>query len=198
MNPTDTYSSQEPSTPTDVTARIGRGDNDMPGAAAGTVQKARRAAGKAFDQAKEKVSSVAGERKDAAAAKLGGYTDRLRATAEENEQEDPNIAHFATMAADRMQGVTDYVRNADFSRIRQDAADLAHRHPALFMGGMLIAGLVLGNLAKASVQTLREEGNDFNDGADDHFSEEFGAASSGMGGVSDSFDAEPRNPEPQF
>jgi hypothetical protein len=191
MNPTDT--SANPASATDAVPGIGQGDNART-ASGEARQKIRRVAG----QAKEKLSTAAGSGKEAAAGRIGGYSDRLRATAQAAEQEDPNIAHFANTAADRLQQAADYMRDADFSRIRQDAADIAHRHPALFMGGMFVAGLVLGNLAKASVQTLREDSHDRQDGADDRYSEDESAVNTaGSNPVSDSFDPEPRG-EPQF
>jgi hypothetical protein len=199
MNPTDTQSQQDTSSPTDATSRIGRGDYDRAAETGGPVAKAKRAAGRTVEQAKEKAAQAADTGKGAAADKIGGYSDRLRATARSAEEaEDPNIAQLANSAADRLEQAADYVRNSDLNRLRQDASNIAHRHPALFMGGMFAAGLVLGNLAKASMQTMREDATDEADGADDHYSEETEEAAGEMlGGVSDSFDAEPRGQAPQ-
>jgi hypothetical protein len=198
MNPTDTSASQNPASTTDYVPPIGQGDSAQSAGADAPKQKIRRAAGKTLDQAKEKLSTAAGHGKDSAAGKIGGYSDRLRATARATEQEDPNIAHFVNSAADRLQHAADYVREADLGRLRQDAADAAHRHPTLFMSGMFVAGLVIGNLAKASVRTLREDSHDRADGADDHSSDETGFESAGStGAVSDSFDPQSRG-ETQF
>jgi hypothetical protein len=186
MNPSDPYSSQDSSSTNVAANRLGENEG-------GTAAKAKRAAGRAVDQAKEKVSQATDSGKEAAAGKIGGYSDRLRETARSAEQEDPNIAHFANSAADRLQQVADYVRTADLSRIRQDAGAIAQRNPALFMGGMFAAGLVLGNLAKASVQTMREDTGDDEDSANGGYQEDNEEAAGEMlGGVSDSFDAEPR------
>jgi len=166
MNQTDTFSStQQGNSPSSsATGQAGGGE------ASGTgfrdaADKARQAAGKVATQAKDKVAEVAEEQKGAAADKLGSYSSRLRDTARTaEEQQDPNIAYFADKAADRLESVADYVRTADLSRIKQDAEGIARRNPALFLGGMLVAGLVIGNLAKASVQSLRE--NEQDDGED--------------------------------
>lgn len=200
MNPTDTQSSQDPSSPTDATARIGRGDYDRAAEQGDTGAKVKRAASRAVERAKDTANQAANSGKEAAAGKISGYTDRLRQTARSAEQsDDPNIARLANSAADRLQQAAEYVRTADLSRLRQDAADIAHRHPALFMGGMFAAGLVLGNLAKASVQTMRKDTTDYRDGADDHYSEENDEAAGEMlGGISDSFDAEPRTAGPEI
>jgi hypothetical protein len=202
MNPTDTQSQQDTSASTDATARIGRGDFDRAAELGGPAAKVKRAAGRTVEQAKEQAGRLADTGKGAAADKIGGYSDRLRETARSAEEEDPNIAHLANSAADRLQQAADYVRGADLSRLRQDAANIAHRHPALFMGGMFALGLALGNLAKASVQSLKEgsdDSGDSRDGADDHYSESNEeAAGEILGGVSDSFDAEPRDQSPQL
>jgi len=132
------------------------------------VAKVKGAVASATSQAKDKVAEFADEGKTAAADKVAGYSDRLREAARSAEQdEDSNIAHFADRAADRLEQAADYVRDADFNRLREDATQVARRHPALFMGGMLVAGVVLGNLAKASFQSLGEDDGGFEEGESD-------------------------------
>jgi hypothetical protein len=169
MNQTDTFSTQQGNSPsTSASGPAGRDDPSGSGFRA-TAEKARQAAGKVATQAKDKAAQVADEQKGTAADKLGGYSSRLRAAARvAEEEEDPNIAYFAERAADRLESAADYVRTADLGRMKHDATDVARRHPALFMGGMLVAGLVLGSLAKASVESLRDseprdEGDDFDE-----------------------------------
>lgn len=164
MNQTDTFSTQQgsssPSSASGSTGEVGSAGSTV----RATAEKARRAAGKVANQAKDKVSQVADEQKGAAADTIGRYGSRLRDAARSTEEEDPNIAYFADQAADRLESVADYVRTTDLGRLKDDAAGIARRHPALFMGGMLIAGLIVGNLAKASVASLRE--TEFDDGED--------------------------------
>src|SRR6188768_1461801 len=167
MNQTDTFSAQQGnSTPTSPTGRAGEADS-ADTVFRNTAEKARRAAAKVATQAKDKVAQVAGEQQGAAADKLGGYSSRLRNTARAVGEEDPNIAYFANRAADRLESVADYVRTTDLARLKQDAAGIARRHPALVMGGLLVAGLILGSVVKASVESLREserdDGEDFDE-----------------------------------
>ncbi len=155
MNPTASSIDQSPTTAQPPTGEP-------------TKQKIRRTADQAIDQTKQKVSAAASRGKEATADRLSDYETQLRDTARfAQEEEDPNIAHLANTAADRLQRAADYVRDTNFTQLRQDAADVARRHPSLFMGGMLLAGIVAGNLVKASVQTLREDGQDFSDDADE-------------------------------
>ena len=166
MNPTESSASHS-----STSAPVLRADDPIrqpSRTAAGdpTRQKIRQTASQAIDQTKEKVSAAADHGKEVAARRIGGYSDQLRAKAQSAEEEDPNIAHLANTAADRLQQAADYMRDTDLTRLRQDAADFAQRHPALFMGGMFVAGLLVGSLAKASVQSLREDArgsNDFDD-----------------------------------
>jgi len=134
-----------------------------------TTATIRRAASDLGARAKEQATHLATEQKDTAAEKIGGYSSRLRATARSAESEDPNIAHFADQAADRLESWANYVRETDLDQIKQDVAGIARRHPALFLGGALVAGLVLGSVVKASVQSLQD--NESDDGPD--FDEEY-------------------------
>jgi hypothetical protein len=157
MNSTNTPSPQTPNSPTAFTAKPSENAAGSP--LRETVGKVREAATSTAATAKDKAAAIAGDGKNAAAERVAGYSDRLREAARSAEEaQDPNIAHFAEEAANRLERVADYLRDADFGRLRQDATQLARKHPALFLGGMLVAGLVLGNLAKASVQSLGNAG----------------------------------------
>jgi hypothetical protein len=48
------------------------------------------------------------------------------------------------------------MRNRDFTALRYDAENMARRHPGTFFGGMFLAGLIIGNLVKASRRKLDE------------------------------------------
>lgn len=120
--------------------------------------QAKRSAGNLLNQAKERASTMAEEQKQSAAQHIGRYGTALRDSAKSVEQEDPNVAYFTNRAAERIEQVADYIRSTDLSSLRRDAEDIARRHPALFMGGMLIAGIVVGGLVKVSASTIREEG----------------------------------------
>jgi hypothetical protein len=132
------------------------------------INKGRRTARVALSEAKDTVGRVVLDQKGRAADRVGNYSSAVRESARALEQDDPNVAHFANQAADRIEAVADYIRDSDFSRLREDAEGVARRHPALFMGGMLLAGLVLGNMAKAAGQDLRKKDGDedYSPGAD--------------------------------
>jgi hypothetical protein len=123
-------------------------------------------------RAKEEAARMAAERKETAASRIGSYSEKIHQSARNFEQEDPNIAWFTHRAADRLQGVADYVRNRDLTGLRQDVEQMARRHPAAFFGGLFVAGIVLGNVVKASRRNLDETSRDAGqDGQDDRASE---------------------------
>jgi hypothetical protein len=115
-----------------------------------TKEKLKSATAETAARARDEAGRMAQQKKDDAAGRVAGYSSALHESAKSLEEEDPNIAWFTHRAADRLQGVADYVRTRDFSGLRTDAENVARRHPAAFFGGLFVAGLVLGNVLKAS------------------------------------------------
>ena len=132
-----------------------------------TAAKVKSAASDTVAKARNEAARVATEKKETAANRIGGYSEAIRDTARSIEEKgDPNIAWFTNQAADKLQGVADYLRNSDFACVRGDCEGIARRHPAVFFGGMFFAGLLLGNMMKASQRKLQDSQGefDYNDG----------------------------------
>lgn len=129
-----------------------------------TAARVKETARETKETVKAKVSEVAGqarergeayleEGKERAAGRIEGYGESLRETASRFEREnDPNIAHYTSMMADKLESAASYIRERDFRDLRRDAEDLARRHPAVFFGGMFIAGLAAARFFKASYE----------------------------------------------
>ena len=115
-----------------------------------TAANVKAAASNTAARAKEEAERVASEKKEFAASRLGDFSSAIHDSASSLEEKDPNIAWFTHRAADKLQGVADYMRNRDFADLRRDVEGVARRHPAAFFGGMFVAGLILGNVVKAS------------------------------------------------
>jgi hypothetical protein len=122
-----------------------------------TTAKVKSAVSHTTARAREETARMAAEKKEMAAQRLGSFSSAIHESARSLEQDDPNIAWFTHRAADRLQGVADYVRNRDFADLRYDAESLARRHPLAFFGGLFVAGLVLGNVVKASQRKSRSD-----------------------------------------
>lgn len=129
---------------------------DLKTAATEKARQLRDAATSTFARAKEETARLAAEKKSAAADRVGGYSSAIHDTARNFEEKDPNIAWLAHRTADRVEQIAEYIRSRDLQALRTDAEDLARRHPAVFFGGLFLAGVVVGNLLKAS----RRSGSD--------------------------------------
>ena len=128
-----------------------------------TVNQIKSAATDAADRVKEQASEIAGQQKADVADRLGNYSSSVHKTAESFEGEDPNIAWLTHQVADRLSGVAEYIRGRDLSELKADAENLARRYPVAFFGGLFVAGLVVGNLLKATGKAAVQRSNDIND-----------------------------------
>lgn len=125
--------------------------------------KVKSVASDAASRARTEAERLASEKKEAAASRVGGYSDALHESARSLEEKDPNIAWFTHQAAERIQGVADYLRNRDFTALREDCCGMARRHPAAFFGGLFVAGLLVGNMMKATARPRDEDSFDYDD-----------------------------------
>ena len=118
------------------------------------------AAGNAAGRLKEDAEKLVSDKKSTVADRVGSYSTAIHETARSLEEQDPNIAWLTHRAAERLEGVANYVRTRDFAGLRDDAANLARRHPAAFFGGMCVAGLVLGSVIRAARSSVTESSYD--------------------------------------
>lgn len=132
-----------------------------------TASKVGTAASEAASKVKDSAEKMVAERKDMAADRVGAYSSAVHDTAKSLEEQDPNIAWLTHRAADKLESVATYVRTRDFRGLRDDAANLARRHPAAFFGGMCLAGLVLGSVIRAARQGSRSSSDDYTSSYDD-------------------------------
>jgi gas vesicle protein len=105
-------------------------------------------------QAKERGQEYLHEGKDRTAERIESYGESMHQAADRFEREhDPNIAHYTAMMANKLEHAASYLRQRDFRDLRRDAEELARRHPAVFFGGMFVAGLAAARFFKASCET---------------------------------------------
>jgi hypothetical protein len=116
-----------------------------------------------LSEAKQTAADMAEKQRSSVADKIGNYGNAIHRSAESMEGEDPNIGWLTHRVADRLNGVADYIRGRDLTQLKHDAEDIARRHPALFLGGLFVAGLVIGNLAKATQRSssLNDNGESY-------------------------------------
>lgn len=129
-------------------------------AARDTAAKVKSATSDTAARARDQAEQIATEKKDAAASRIGEYGEAIHESARSLEEKDPNIAWFTHRAADKLQHVAEYMRNSDWACLRGDCEGIARRHPAAFFGGMFLAGLVIGNVIKASQRRGRDSADE--------------------------------------
>ncbi len=145
MNDTHTT----PSSTDSVSAKASAAGQQVKDAAREAGEHIKQTVSSTASKIKESAADIADQRRTQAADQVGRIGQNIHSTARSMENEDPNIAHYAHRIADRLDNVADYVRNRDLAALKDDAADLARRHPVAFLGGLFVAGLVIGNIVKA-------------------------------------------------
>jgi hypothetical protein len=144
---------------TNTSSTLTETKNTITQTARDAASKVKSAASNTATRAKEEAERLVNQQKETAAGRIENYTSAIHETAKSLEEKDPNIAWFTHQAADKIQGVADYMRNRDLASFRNDAEDIARRHPAAFFGGMFLAGLLIGNVVKASRRKLDDNNN---------------------------------------
>jgi len=119
-------------------------------------------ADKALGTAKEKASSVVDEQKTNLAAGLGSIAGELRRTGE-NLRSSGDKNHFAGMGAnygekiaDKVEGLSKYLENADLRDLAGDLKNYARRNPAVFIGGAFLLGLAATRFVKSSSSAVSD------------------------------------------
>ncbi len=149
----------------------GKQENKFADKVSDAVQGDTKAAKEVYNQAKEATSDVAVKFYDAAAKKttskieeqktnfaldLSDVADSIRQIVSNlsGEKQPQGVAKLASnytnTLADKVGQVSDYVGNKDLGEMMKDAEDLAHRNPALFLGGAFALGVVAARFLKST------------------------------------------------
>ena len=113
-------------------------------------------ADKALDTAKDKASSVVDEQKTNLAAGLGSIAGEIRRAGENlNSSGDKNQfagmgANYGGKIADKVDGLSKYLENADLGDMAGDLKEYARRNPAVFIGGAFLLGLAATRFVKSA------------------------------------------------
>jgi hypothetical protein len=154
MNPTNSPTPSSTSTVDDLKSQasstLSNAKESIKSSASDAMNSLKTTASDTASRVKTQAAEMADEQKTGVADRIGSYSNAIHKSAESLEGDDPNIAWVTHRVADRLSSAADYVRSRDLGQLKADAEDVARRHPALFLGGMFVAGLVIGNLAKAT------------------------------------------------
>lgn len=104
------------------------------------------------NQARDHVQTLVGEQKDQAADRLHSLADALREAGRKlNEGEQAgDFGQYADRAAQQVERLSSYLRDSELRDFVRDTETFARRRPEIFLGGTLIAGLMLARFLKAS------------------------------------------------
>jgi hypothetical protein len=87
---------------------------------------------------------------DQAASGVGTVAATIRRVSAEMETSQPQIAEFASTAADQAESVARYLRENDVRQIIGNVEDVARRQPLLFLGGAFLLGMAASRFIKAA------------------------------------------------
>jgi hypothetical protein len=113
---------------------------------------------------KEEAERLFDEQKGKAASKVKRYGKAIQQAAHALKAvKAEGLAEYVDAAAEKVEGVTDYLEERNLAQVFEDAGEVARNHPAMTIGGMFIAGFALARFLKASAS--REDSGD--DAGDD-------------------------------
>jgi hypothetical protein len=160
----DDRSNTTPSTPTDLSAnenpldRPSRAGGDSRGGLEGAkdelkglASQAREQTARAAGEAKGQVNQLVARQKEQAADRLATLASALREAGQKLEEREPEgFGRYADRAAQQVERASEYLRRQDLNAVVRDVEGFARRHPDLFLGGALIAGVLVARFLKAS------------------------------------------------
>ena len=133
------------------------------GAAPHLEGEGRRAAEVVAGKVKERVALTVEQRKEDASGSLQQIAQALHDVSRSLDQNGlSGVSHLSDRAAGQVERTADYLRRRDFDGLVRDTRDMARRHPELFVGGALLAGVLLGRFLRSS--TPEPEGEDHSAG----------------------------------
>jgi hypothetical protein len=112
------------------------------------VDQARGIATQAASQAKDAISRRVGATQQQSADQVCDVADALRRSSE--ELKDNLIAPYMGRAAEQIERVGDYLRDARIEDVVKQAEGFARREPAIFLGGAFVLGILGARFLRAS------------------------------------------------
>ncbi|HEV7516750.1 MAG TPA: YtxH domain-containing protein [Thermoanaerobaculia bacterium] len=108
-------------------------------------------------QATDQVTQLVDQQKQQAAERLGGLAGALHEAAKKLDEKDTEgFGRYAHRAADQVERASRYLREKDLPSFVRDTEGFARRHPDLFLGGTLFAGVLLARFLKSSADRRDE------------------------------------------
>jgi len=117
------------------------------------VDQAQSTAGRVTEQAKQEATSQLESQKERAVDSLVTVAHALRQTSQHlREQEQGTVGQYIEKAAERVEGLTSYLRSNDVPQLLGETQEFARRQPAMFLGGALALGFLGARFLMSSGQ----------------------------------------------
>ena len=137
-------------------------------------------AGEVVDKVKQQAGTQLDTQKGRVSETLGSVALAIRQTGTQlHEQDQGNVAQLTDKAAEQIERLSTYLRDADMRQITGELERFARRQPALFLGGALALGLFGARFLKSSSQQNQQDWEGYYGGMRDY-------SNTGMGGYSSS------------
>jgi hypothetical protein len=135
---------------TDIHQRVSEGTNKLAEQAEHTTEELKTAAIERVNRTRESAMTGLRQQRDQLrerALRIGGV---LHQSGEQLRAEEPGVARYIEIAAQRMERAADYVSKSDVRGLVADAERLARTQPVMFFGGVFLLGLAAGRFLKSS------------------------------------------------
>ena len=117
------------------------------------TQQAQTTAGQVTDQAKQQATSQLESQKARAVDSLVTVAQALRQTGQHLHQQDQAaVGGYVEQAAERIEGLTNYLRARDVPQLIAETQDFARRQPGLFLTGAVVLGFIGARFLMSSGQ----------------------------------------------
>jgi hypothetical protein len=111
---------------------------------------AKDAAASSANALRNRLSGELDYRKYRSRQRLNRVAEALRSAGANVNEADDSVARYMERLADGVERTAAYLDEKDVNEIIHDAREMARRRPELFVGGLFVAGLMLGRFLRSS------------------------------------------------
>lgn len=123
-----------------------------------TAQDIRQDFQKMSEDVQSQAAELAETRKSEAAQRLGGVASAIREAGHSFEERDEaTLAHYTNSLAEQIDSFSHNLREREIGALIDDARQMAHRQPEMFVTGALALGFLVGRFFKSSASSSRYE-----------------------------------------
>jgi hypothetical protein len=129
--------------------------------------QAREAVSSLTSLANEQVRRLADQQVSVGADLVAHIAEAVRAAADTLDENVPQLSDTARGAAERIEGISETIRDQSAAELFQYAADVARRRPALLFGVTALTGFLLFRLLNTARDEDYDSGEEFEDWDDE-------------------------------